>query len=63
MNKYYIKTLKEVRTVREYEIEAETLNEARNIVWDLSEDDEEGNILVEDCSNFEILESYQINNK
>ena len=62
MNKYYIKTLKEVRTVKEFEIEAETLKEARNIVCDLSEDDEEGNILIEDCSDFEILESYQINN-
>ena len=62
MNKYYIKTLKEVRTVKEFEIEAETLKEARNIVWDLAEDDEEGNILVEDCSDFEILEAYQINN-
>lgn len=61
MNKYYIKTLKEVRTVREYEIEAENLKEARDIVWDLSEDDEEGNILIVDCSDFEILESYQIN--
>ena len=63
MNKYYIKTLKEVRTVKEFEIEAETLKEARNIVRDLAEeDDEEGNILMEDCSNFEILEAYQINN-
>ena len=61
MKKYYIKTLKEVRTVKEYEIEAETLKEARNAVWDLAEDDEEGNILLEDCSDFEILEAYQIN--
>ena len=59
MNKYYIKTLKEIRTVKEYEIEAETLREARDIVWDLAEDDEEGNILLVDCSDFEILESYQ----
>lgn len=62
MNKYYVKTFKEVRIVKEYEIEAETLKEARDIAWDLTEDDEEGNILIEDCSDFEILESYQINN-
>lgn len=62
MNKYYIKTLKEVRTVREFEIEAETLQQAKDIVWDLAENDEEGNILMVDCSDFEILEACQINN-
>ena len=37
--KYYVRTLKEVRTVVEYEIEAESLQEARNIAYDLNEED------------------------
>lgn len=57
--KYYVKTLKEIRTVVEYEIEAKSLQEARNIAYDLDEGD--GNLLVvDDCSDFEILEAYPI---
>lgn len=56
--KYYVRTLKEIRTVVEYEIEAESLQEARNIAYDL--DEEDGNLVVNDCSDFEILEAYPI---
>lgn len=56
--KYYVRTLKEIRTVVEYEIEAESLQEARNIAYDL--DEEDGNLVVDDCSDFEILEAYPI---
>ena len=56
--KYYIKTLNEIRKVIEYEIEAESLQEARNIAFDL--DEEDGKVLLDDCSNFEILEAYPI---
>ena len=56
--KYYVKTLKEIRTVVEYEIEAESLQEARNIAYDL--DEEDGNLVADDCSDFEILEAYPI---
>lgn len=56
--KYYVRTLKEVRTVVEYEIEAESLKEAKNLAWDL--DEEDGNLLEDDCSDFEILDIHPI---
>lgn len=56
--KYYIKTLYEIRKIVEYEIEAKSLKEAKDIVWDL--DEEDGKVLLDDCSDFEILEAYPI---
>lgn len=56
--KYYVRTLKEIRTVVEYEIEAESLQEARTFVY--CADEEDGKVLLNDCSHFEILEAYPI---
>ena len=56
--KYYIRTLKEIRTIVEYEIEAESLQEARDFGY--SADEKDGKVLLVDCSDFEILDVHPI---
>ena len=58
--KYSIEVVKEVRHFLEFEIEANSPQEAKNKVWDLGE--KGGGIEIEnDCTYFEILECKQIN--
>ena len=55
--KYYIKAVKEVRHFLEFEIEADSLLEAKNRVWDLGEEKNNGREIDSDCTYFEILET------
>ena len=61
MMKYYIKVVKEIRHFLEYEIEADSLQEAKNRVWDLGEEKDSGKEIDSDCTYFEILETKLIN--
>lgn len=58
--KYIIKTVKEVRHFLEFEVEANSPQEAKELVWDLGEKDG-GTEIDSDCTDFEILECKQIN--
>ncbi len=58
--KYNIKTVKEVRHFLEFEVEANSPQEAKELVWDLGEKDG-GTEVDNDCTYFEILECKQIN--
>ena len=58
--KYIIKVVKEVRHFLEFEIEADSPKEAKNLAWDLGEKDG-GTEVDNDCTYFEILECKQIN--
>ena len=58
--KYNIKAIKEVRYSLEFEVEANSSQEAKELVWDLGE--KGGGIEIDnDCTDFEILECKQIN--
>ena len=58
--KYTIEAVKEVRHFLEFEVEANSPQEAKKQVWDLGE--EGGGTEVEnDCTYFEILECKQKN--
>lgn len=58
--KYTIEAVKEVRHYLEFEVEANSLQEAKKQVWDLGEKDG-GTEIKNDCTYFEILECKQIN--
>jgi hypothetical protein len=58
--KYNIKVVKEVRHFLEFEIEANSPQEAKNQVWDLGEKNG-GTEVDSDCTYFDILECKQIN--
>lgn len=58
--KYIIKAVKDVRHFLEFEIEADSLREAKEQVWDLGEKGG-GTEIGNDCTYFEILEVEQIN--
>ena len=54
--KYSIKVVKEVRHFLEFEVEADSLQEAKDRAWDLGEEDG-GKELDSDCTYFEVLET------
>lgn len=58
--KYNVKAVKEVRYSLEFEVEANSPQEAKELVWDLGEKDG-GTEVDNDCTYFEILECKQIN--
>ena len=58
--KYCVKVVKEVRHFLEFEIEANSPQEAREQAWDLGETDG-GTEVDNDCTYFEILEVKQTN--
>ena len=63
--KYIVKTLKEIRIVKEYSIEAESVQEAKNIACDLENETDDFSPhelldIQEDCSYFDILEVHLV---
>ena len=57
--KYCVKVIKEIRHLLEFEIEADSPQEARNIAWNLGEEDG-GTEIDSDCTYFEVLETQLI---
>jgi hypothetical protein len=58
--KYIVKAVKEVRHFLDFEIEANSPQEAKEQAWDLGEENK-GIETDSDCTYFEILECKQIN--
>jgi len=58
--KYCVKVVKEIRYFLEFEIEADSPQEAKNQVWGL-EKKGKGIEIDSDCTYFDILECKQIN--
>lgn len=58
--KYCVKAVKEIRHFLEFEIEADSPQEARNQVWDLEEEGK-GIEIGSDCTYFDISECKQLN--
>ena len=54
--KYCVKVVKEIRHFLEFEVEANSLLEAKDRAWDLGEEDG-GKELDSDCTYFEVLET------
>ena len=54
--KYCVKVIKEIRHFLEFEIEADSPQEAKDRAWDLGEEDG-GKELDSDCTYFEVLET------
>ena len=54
--KYCVKVIKEIRHFLEFEIEADSPQEAKDIAWDLGEEDS-GKEIDSDCTYFEVLEA------
>lgn len=59
--KYYVKVVKEVRHFLEFEIEANSPQEAKTRAWDLGEEKDTGTEVDSDCTYFEVLEVNKIN--
>ena len=57
--KYRVKVVKEIRHFLEFEIEADSPQEARERAWDLGEEDG-GTEIDSDCTYFEVLETQLI---
>lgn len=57
--KYCVKVIKEIRHFLEFEIEADSPQEAKDRAWDLGEDN--GKEIDSDCTYFEVLEANLIN--
>lgn len=55
--KYRVKAIKEIRHFLEFEIEADSPQEAREIAWDLGEEKDNGTEIDSDCTYFEVLET------
>ena len=55
--KYYVKVVKEIRHFLEFEIEADSPQEAKKRAWDLSEETDSGKEINSDCTYFEVLET------
>lgn len=53
--KYCVEVIKEIRHLLEFEIEADSPQEARNLAWNLGEEDG-GKEIDSDCTYFEVLE-------
>lgn len=58
--KYRVKVVKEIRHFLEFEIEADSLQEAREKAWDLGEEKDNGTEVDSDCTYFEVLETQLI---
>lgn len=58
--KYSIEAVKEIRHFLKFEVEANSPQEAKKLVWDLGEKGD-GTEIDNDCTDFEILECKQIN--
>ena len=58
--KYSVKVVKEVRHFLEFEVEADSSQEAKNIAWNLGEEDT-GKEIDQDCTYYEVLEANEIN--
>jgi len=58
--KYRIKAIKVINHFLEFEVEANSRQEAETKVWDLEENNK-GVEVNSDCTNFEILETQIIN--
>ena len=58
--KYCVKVVKEVRHFLEFEIEADSLQEAKDKAWNLGEEKNSGTEIDSDCTYFEILETHLI---
>lgn len=59
--KYYVKVVKEVRHFLEFEIEANSPQEAKERAWDLGEEKDTETEVDSDCTYFEVLEVNKIN--
>ena len=55
--KYCVKAVKEIRYFLEFEIEANSPQEAKDKAWDLGEDKDSGIEIDSDCTYFEVLET------
>lgn len=55
--KYRVKVVKEIRHFLEFEIEADSPQEAREQAWDLGEEKDNGKEIDSDCTYFEVLET------
>jgi len=55
--KYSVKVVKEIRHFLEFEIEADSPQEARDRVWNLGEEKDSGREIDSDCTYFEVLET------
>ena len=55
--KYRVKVVKEIRHFLEFEIEADSLQEAKKKAWDLGKDEDSGIEIDSDCTYFEVLET------
>ena len=55
--KYRAKVVKEIRHFFEFEIEADSLQEAKKLAWDLGKDEDSGTEIYSDCTYFEVLET------
>ena len=58
--KYCVNVVKEIRHFLEFEIEADSLQEAKKRAWNLGEEDG-GREIDSDCTYFEVLETHLIN--
>ena len=58
--KYSVKVVKEIRHFLEFEVEADSSQEAKNIAWNLGEEDT-GKEIDQDCTYYEVLEVNEIN--
>lgn len=54
--KYCVKVVKEIRHFLEFEIEADSLQEAKDRAWNLGEEDN-GKEIDSDCTYFKVLET------
>ena len=54
--KYCVKVIKEIRYLLEFEVEADSPQEARERAWALGEEDN-GREIDSDCTYFEVLET------
>lgn len=59
--KYSVKVVKEIRHFLEFEIEANSPQEAKTRAWDLGEEKDIGTEVDSDCTYFEVLEVNKIN--
>lgn len=56
--KYRVKAVKEIRHFLEFEIEADSLQEAKKRAWDLGgKEKDNGTEIDSDCTYFEVLET------
>ena len=60
--KYCVKVVKEIRHFLEFEVEADSLQEAKKRAWDLGGEEKDSRTEIDsDCTYFEVLETNLIN--